>query len=75
MFQRFSRHGLAPIPEQGAGRLEITSLRIGVTDLLCIVLVLALAPMAALRACARLPETVQERVEALQVTWERTQLG
>jgi len=31
MFQRFSRHGLAPIPELGAGRLEITALRIGVT--------------------------------------------
>ena len=31
--------------------------------------------MVALRACARLPETVQERVEALQVTWERAQGG
>lgn len=26
--------------------------------------------MVALRACARLAETVQERVEALQMTWE-----
>ncbi|ERI53144.1 hypothetical protein N878_00805 [Pseudomonas sp. EGD-AK9] len=40
-----------------------------------IVLVLELAPMVVLRACASLPETVQERVEALQVTWERVQMG
>lgn len=31
--------------------------------------------MAILRACARLPETGQERVEALQVTWERAAGG
>lgn len=31
--------------------------------------------MAVLRACARLPETVQERVETLQMTWEGAQVG
>lgn len=31
MFQRFPGLGLAPIPELGAGRLEITALRRGVT--------------------------------------------
>lgn len=31
MFQRFPRLGLAPIPELGKGRFEITALRRGVT--------------------------------------------
>lgn len=72
MFQRFPRLGLAGA---GCGQARDNCAQERRHDLRRIVLLPELAPMVALRACARLPETVQERVEALQVTWERTQVG
>lgn len=73
MFQRFLRLETASLrswaraaPDNLAEEMRC--------DLRRIVLVLELAPMVALRACARLPETVQERVEVLQVTWGRAQV-